>query len=67
MLTCEDAYYDKNDPSEQFDKTVDNLPNVRFPQDLLGLAVAKMSYHTYTLGEGYDYTLKCRFFLLQNI
>lgn len=37
MLTFEDAYYDKNDPSD----------------DLLGLALAKMSYRQYSLGEGY--------------
>ncbi|KAJ0947998.1 putative transcription factor bHLH family [Helianthus annuus] len=36
MLTFEDAYYDKNDPSD----------------DLLGLAIAKMCYHQYSLGEG---------------
>ncbi|KAI3829754.1 hypothetical protein L1987_03882 [Smallanthus sonchifolius] len=36
MLTFEDAYYDKNDPSD----------------DLLDLAVAKMSYCQYSLGEG---------------
>ncbi|XP_076960989.1 transcription factor EMB1444-like [Bidens hawaiensis] len=36
MLTFEDAYYDKNDPSD----------------DLLGLALAKMSYRQCSLGEG---------------
>ncbi|KAK1428404.1 hypothetical protein QVD17_17237 [Tagetes erecta] len=36
MLTFEDAYYDKNDPSH----------------DLLGLAVAKMSYRQYAVGDG---------------
>lgn len=40
MLTCEDAYYDKNDPSGST------------AQDLLGLVVAKMTYHQYSLGEG---------------
>ncbi|XP_071689451.1 transcription factor EMB1444-like isoform X2 [Rutidosis leptorrhynchoides] len=45
MLTCEDAYYDKSDPTG-------NLPDERFARDLLGLAVAKMSYHQYSLGEG---------------
>ncbi|KAK9057378.1 hypothetical protein SSX86_022213 [Deinandra increscens subsp. villosa] len=36
LLTFEDAYYEKSDPSN----------------DLLGLAVAKMSYQRYYLGEG---------------
>ncbi|KAL4588077.1 hypothetical protein LXL04_000956 [Taraxacum kok-saghyz] len=51
MLTCEDAYYDKNDPSggiKRFDKMMGNLPE----QDLLDLAVANMSFHRYALGEG---------------
>ncbi|KAJ9543384.1 hypothetical protein OSB04_023091 [Centaurea solstitialis] len=50
MLTCEDAYYDKNDPSGS--KGFDNLPDEGYTQDLLGLAVAKMSYQRYSLGEG---------------
>lgn len=52
MLTCEDAYYDKNDPSgskKPFDTMIGNLHE----QDLLDLAVAKMSFHRYSLGEGY--------------
>lgn len=54
MLTCEDAYYDENDPqgSKRFDKMTTNIPDERFAQDLLGLAVAKMSYHQYPLREG---------------
>ncbi|XP_023754083.1 transcription factor EMB1444 isoform X1 [Lactuca sativa] len=51
MLTCEDAYYDKNDPSgskKPFDTMIGNLHE----QDLLDLAVAKMSFHRYSLGEG---------------
>lgn len=54
MLTCEDAYYDKNDPpgSKRLDKMTEDLPEEGFAQDLLGLAVAKMSYHQYSLGEG---------------
>lgn len=46
MLTCEDAYYDKNDPSGS--KRFDDLPDEHYAQDLLGLAVAKI----YSLGEG---------------
>lgn len=47
MLTCEDAYYHKNDPSGS-KKRFGNLPE----QDLLDLAVAKLSFHRYSLGEG---------------
>lgn len=50
MLTCEDAYYDKNDPSgskKPFDTMIGNLHE----QDLLDLAVAKMSFHRYSLGK----------------
>lgn len=60
MLTCEDAYCDKNDhPSVS--KRVDNLPSA---QDLLGLAVANMYYSTYALGEGYDYMFFYRTLLI---
>ncbi|EOA26350.1 hypothetical protein CARUB_v10022732mg [Capsella rubella] len=42
VLTLEDAYYDNN-----------TIPkNMHGAHDLLGLAVAKMSYHVYSLGEG---------------
>ena len=57
MLTWEDAYYDnceKHDNSGNgcFIKTLEKLPGSHYPHDPLGLAVAKMSYHVYTLGEG---------------
>ena len=57
MLTWEDAYYDnhdQHDPSENncFRDTLENLHS-GYSHDPLGLAVAKMSYHVYSLGEGY--------------
>lgn len=57
VLTWEDAYYDnceKHDNSGNgcFIKTLEKLPGSHYPHDPLGLAVAKMSYHVYTLGEG---------------
>ncbi|KAA8543355.1 hypothetical protein F0562_021150 [Nyssa sinensis] len=57
MLTWEDAYYDnheQHDPSENecFGEIVGNLHNGHYSHDRLGLAVAKMSYHVYSLGEG---------------
>lgn len=58
VLTWEDAYYDnfeQHDPLESkcFRETLENLCGGRFSHDPLGLAVAKMSYHVYCLGEGY--------------
>uniref|UniRef100_A0A5B7BD36 BHLH domain-containing protein n=1 Tax=Davidia involucrata TaxID=16924 RepID=A0A5B7BD36_DAVIN len=57
MLTWEDAYYDnheQHDPSENecFSEIVGNLRNGKYSHDPLGLAVAKMSYHAYSIGEG---------------
>ncbi|KAA8550770.1 hypothetical protein F0562_002454 [Nyssa sinensis] len=57
MLTCEDAYYDNHeqrDLSENkcFSEVVGNLCDGHDSHDPLGLAVAKMSYHVYSLGEG---------------
>ncbi|XWS46950.1 hypothetical protein CRYUN_Cryun14cG0112100 [Craigia yunnanensis] len=56
VLTWEDAYYDnhdQHDPSENncFRDTLENLHS-GYSHDPLGLAVAKMSYHVYSLGEG---------------
>ncbi|KAM2399189.1 hypothetical protein ACFXTH_035786 [Malus domestica] len=54
VLTCEDAYYDnyeQHDSSENR-KTLDKLHHSDYSHDPLGLAVAKMSNHVYTLGEG---------------
>ncbi|GMH02352.1 hypothetical protein Nepgr_004191 [Nepenthes gracilis] len=57
VLTWEDAYYhnpgdhgslDNKCLSEAFEKLHDG----NFPHDPLGLALAKMSYHVYSLGEG---------------
>ena len=58
VLTWEDAYYDSH--HEQHDslannyssKTQEKLPDGHYSHDALGLAVAKMSYHVYSLGEG---------------
>ncbi|PON62602.1 MYC/MYB transcription factor [Parasponia andersonii] len=57
MLTWEDAYYDKSeqhDPAENkcFSKKLEMLHDGLYSHDPLGLAVAKMSYHVYSLGEG---------------
>ncbi|KAK7284103.1 hypothetical protein RJT34_18842 [Clitoria ternatea] len=57
ILTWEDAYY--NNP-EDYDssetkycqKTLDQIGTGKFSHSALGLAVAKMSYHAYSLGEG---------------
>ena len=58
VLTWEDAYYDnceQHDPLENkcSGETLENLCSGRYTHDPLGLAVAKMSYHVYSLGEGY--------------
>ncbi|XVF71973.1 hypothetical protein PTKIN_Ptkin12aG0083600 [Pterospermum kingtungense] len=57
VLTWEDAYYDnhdQHDPLENncFCDTLENLHSGYYSHDPLGLAVAKMSYHVYSLGEG---------------
>ncbi|XP_050204938.1 transcription factor bHLH155 [Mercurialis annua] len=57
VLTWEDAYYDnfeQHDPvaNKCFGETLENLCGGRYSHDPLGLAVAKMSYHVYSLGEG---------------
>ncbi|XP_054807388.1 transcription factor EMB1444-like isoform X2 [Prosopis cineraria] len=57
ILTWEDGYYDnpdehdslENKPSQQASERVEGG---HFSHDPLGLAVAKMSYRVYTLGEG---------------
>lgn len=54
MLTWEDAYYDndgfpeKKSPSS----TAGNLHDGHYSNNRLGVSVAKMSYHVYSLGEG---------------
>ncbi|XP_024456961.2 transcription factor bHLH155 isoform X2 [Populus trichocarpa] len=57
VLTWEDGYYDnceQHDALENkcFRQTQENLHGGHYPRDPLGLAVAKMSYHVYSLGEG---------------
>ncbi|XP_039048090.1 transcription factor EMB1444-like isoform X2 [Hibiscus syriacus] len=56
VLTCEDAYYDhvdQHDPLNHcFRDTVESLDSGYHSRDALGLAVAKMSYNVYSLGEG---------------
>lgn len=58
MLSCEDAYCNNNEKhnrsgSNWFDNINDNFKDELFSQDLLELAIAKMSYRVYSLGEGY--------------
>ncbi|XP_013637009.1 PREDICTED: transcription factor bHLH155-like [Brassica oleracea var. oleracea] len=45
VLTLEDAYYDNH-------RHNDSLKNMHGAHDPLGLALAKMAYHVYSLGEG---------------
>ncbi|KAF9682994.1 hypothetical protein SADUNF_Sadunf05G0166200 [Salix dunnii] len=57
VLTWEDGYYDnceQHDALENkyFRQTQENLHGGHYPRDPLGMAVAKMSYHVYSLGEG---------------
>ncbi|KAE9619359.1 putative transcription factor bHLH family [Lupinus albus] len=57
MLTWEDAYYDNpddyNTPENKcYQKTLEQIGGGNFPHDPLGLALAKMSYQVYSLGEG---------------
>ncbi|KAK8506169.1 hypothetical protein V6N13_002807 [Hibiscus sabdariffa] len=57
VLTLEDAYYDnhdQHDPSVNncFRDSLENLHSGYHSHDPLGLAVAKMSYQVYSLGEG---------------
>ncbi|XVE77903.1 hypothetical protein DITRI_Ditri13aG0101300 [Diplodiscus trichospermus] len=56
VLTWEDAYYDNHDQHDPLENSCsrDTLENLHsgYSHDPLGLAVAKMSYHVYSLGEG---------------
>ncbi|OMP09740.1 hypothetical protein COLO4_05164 [Corchorus olitorius] len=57
VLTWEEAYYDNHDQHDPLEKnslhdTLQNLQSGYYSHDPLGLAVAKMSYHVYSLGEG---------------
>ncbi|XP_019433808.1 PREDICTED: transcription factor EMB1444-like isoform X1 [Lupinus angustifolius] len=57
MLTWEDAYYDNPDDDDCpenkcYDKTLEQIDSGNFSHDPLGLALAKMSYQVYSLGEG---------------
>ncbi|KAL3517683.1 hypothetical protein ACH5RR_020272 [Cinchona calisaya] len=54
MLTWEDAYYDSEDNLEKKcpSNFVGNLQDRHSSRDPLGLTLAKMSYHVYSLGEG---------------
>ncbi|GAB4841704.1 hypothetical protein Ancab_022426 [Ancistrocladus abbreviatus] len=57
VLTWEDAYYSirgKDEPVEikSFSEVFASLHDGHLPHDPLGLAMAKMSYHVYSLGEG---------------
>ncbi|XP_075490131.1 transcription factor EMB1444 isoform X5 [Primulina tabacum] len=54
ILTWEDAYYDGNlyPDKKYFIEAAHSLNYGLYSHDLLGLAVAKMSYQVYSLGEG---------------
>ncbi|CAK8543564.1 unnamed protein product [Lathyrus sativus] len=57
ILTLEDAYYDNSDyfdssENKYCQKTLDQIKGGKFSHEALGLAVAKMSYNVYSLGEG---------------
>jgi hypothetical protein len=59
ILTLEDAYYDNSDyfdasENKYCQKTLEQIEGGKFSHDALGLAVAKMSYNAYPLGQGYD-------------
>lgn len=59
ILTWEDAYYNNPDDFDSSEnkhcqKTLEQIGCGKFSHSALGLAVAKMSYHAYSLGEGYD-------------
>lgn len=57
-LTWEDAYYDYEEENDRlgsnnwFNKTNDCLKDEWYEEDLLGLAIAKMSYSVYSIGQG---------------
>ncbi|KAL2321033.1 hypothetical protein Fmac_030002 [Flemingia macrophylla] len=57
ILTWEDAYYNSPDDlysseNKHCQKTWEQIGCGKFSHSALGLAVAKMSYHAYSLGEG---------------
>ncbi|KAE8701423.1 hypothetical protein F3Y22_tig00110548pilonHSYRG00956 [Hibiscus syriacus] len=57
VLTLEDAYYDNHDQCDpsgnnSFRDSLENLRSGHCSHDPLGLALAKMSYQVYSLGEG---------------
>lgn len=57
MLTCEDSYCVNNEKNNRlesnwFDNMDDNLKDGFYAKDLIGLAIAKMSYRVYSIGEG---------------
>lgn len=57
ILTWEDAYYDnpsicESSESKSCHNSLEQIGSADFSHDPLGLAVAKMSYHVYSLGEG---------------
>jgi len=56
MLTWEDAYYDNDGfPGKKSPgSTAGNLYDGHYSNNHLGVAVAKISYHVYSLGEAYD-------------
>lgn len=53
MFTWADAYYEGNQYPDK-KSTAGTLNEGSYSHDPLGLAVAKMSYQVYSLGEGYE-------------
>ncbi|CAH2059939.1 unnamed protein product [Thlaspi arvense] len=52
VLTLEDAYYDNHGHNNSAQVIPKNMHGGHQAHDPLGLAVAKMAYHVYSLGEG---------------
>lgn len=53
MLTWEDGYYENHEQPDASKKLAGYSYDGQSSRDSLGLAVAKMSLHVYSLGEGY--------------
>lgn len=71
ILTWEAAYYDNpnscdSSENKSCQNTLEKIGSADFSHDPLGLAVAKMSYHVYSLGDGYGLTDECLYYLRLN-
>lgn len=69
MLNWEDAYYDGSQYPDKkwFIATAGTSSQGPYSHDPLGLAMAKMSYQVYSLGEGYDTYHRTNYVLLLHI